>query len=99
MTDDPNHPDRDAEAPPAGEQDLPDFEHSLSEVQQIIDQMEAGEVSLERSLEHYGRGMKLIQHCDKVLQRAEVQFRKLSPPPPPPASPPSEEASDADEIF
>ena len=69
-----------ADAAGAGgdEAGLPDFEHSLAEVQEIIDRMESGEISLEKSLDHYTRGMRLIKHCNAVLERAEERFRKLT---------------------
>ena len=72
------NPDAPAPRPPSeAEHALPDFEHALAEVQQIIDQMESGEVSLEKSLDHYTRGMKLIQHCNGILERAEQRFSQL----------------------
>lgn len=80
MADENERDEQAADGAEGGEQNLPDFEHSLAEVQQIIERMESGEVSLERSLEHYARGTKLIQHCNRILSRAEEQFRKLSPP-------------------
>jgi exodeoxyribonuclease VII small subunit len=57
---------------------LPDFEASLSEIEQIIDAIEAGEVSLEESLTRYSRGMKLITHCRSILERAESKIKQLT---------------------
>lgn len=56
----------------------PDFEQSLSEVQRIIDAIEGGNVTLERSIEQYARGMQLIGRCRQLLDRAESRIRQLT---------------------
>lgn len=56
----------------------PDFEQSLGEVQRIIDAIEGGNVTLERSIEQYARGMQLINRCRKLLDRAESRIRQLT---------------------
>ncbi len=55
----------------------PDLESSLAEITHLIEQMEQGELSLEQSLTHFERGVKLIKHCQKILQEAEQKVQIL----------------------
>lgn len=54
------------------------FEEALAEVQQILAEIEGGEVGLEESLLKYERGKFLIQHCRGVLNNAEKQVELIS---------------------
>ena len=55
----------------------PDLETSLTEITTLIEQMEQGDLSLEQSLNHFERGIKLIKHCQKTLQDAEQKVQIL----------------------
>jgi exodeoxyribonuclease VII small subunit len=57
---------------------LPTFEKSLEQLEKIVHDIECGEVTLEQSLEQYEQGMKLIQHCRSILERAETKIRMLT---------------------
>jgi exodeoxyribonuclease VII small subunit len=54
------------------------FEEALSELEQILTDIEAGEIGLEESLVRYERGNFLIQHCRAVLGAAEKQIEMLN---------------------
>jgi exodeoxyribonuclease VII small subunit len=54
------------------------FEDALGELEQILADIEGGEVGLEESLAKYERGNFLIQHCRGVLNAAERQIELLS---------------------
>jgi exodeoxyribonuclease VII small subunit len=54
------------------------FEEALAELEQILADIEGGEVGLEESLVKYERGNFLISHCRGVLNRAEKQIELLS---------------------
>lgn len=54
------------------------FEEALTELEQILSEIEGGEVGLEESLLKYERGNFLIQHCRGVLNSAEKQIEVLS---------------------
>ncbi|RDI45166.1 exodeoxyribonuclease VII small subunit [Aquicella lusitana] len=56
---------------------LPSLEESLTEISQLIDKMEHGELTLEQSLHHFERGITLIKHCQKVLEKAEQKVQIL----------------------
>ena len=54
------------------------FEDALSELEQIVADIETGKIGLEESLLRYERGTFLIQHCRGVLNAAEKQVELLS---------------------
>lgn len=54
------------------------FEDALRELDQILAEIESGEVGLEDNLVKYERGTFLIQHCRGVLRQAEQQIEVLS---------------------
>jgi exodeoxyribonuclease VII small subunit len=55
-----------------------DFETALAELEVLVDQMEAGEMSLEDSLRAFERGVKLTRHCQAALRNAELKVKKLT---------------------
>jgi exodeoxyribonuclease VII small subunit len=54
------------------------FEEAMTELEQILTEIEKGDVPLEESLSKYERGTFLIQHCRKVLGDAEKQVEMLT---------------------
>ena len=56
---------------------LPDLEQSLAEVNQVIEKMEQGELTLDQSLGHFERGITLVKHCQKILEDAEQKVQIL----------------------
>lgn len=54
------------------------FEDALQELEQILSEIEGGQVGLEESLVKYERGTFLIQHCRGVLSSAEKQIEVLT---------------------
>ena len=54
------------------------FEDALGELEQILAEIEAGNIGLEESLIKYERGNFLIQYCRGVLGSAEKQIEVLS---------------------
>lgn len=54
------------------------FEDALSQVEAIIDRIEAGQVGLEQALAEYERGVALINHCRSKLDRARQQVEDLT---------------------
>jgi exodeoxyribonuclease VII small subunit len=64
--------------PPQPEDAQPkDFESALAELEALVTGMESGQLSLEKSLSHYRRGMELVGYCQRVLQEAEQQVQIL----------------------
>ena len=56
------------------------FEHSLDELEQLVEKMEQGEMSLEDSLAAYERGVGLYRRCQAALEQAELRVRLLTDP-------------------
>ncbi len=56
---------------------LPSLEESMSEITQLVDKMEHGELTLEQSLEQFERGIYLVKHCQKILTDAEQKVQIL----------------------
>ncbi len=53
------------------------FEASLKELEKIVEQLEAGDLPLERSLELFEQGVKLSRDCQKRLDEAERKVEVL----------------------
>ena len=64
-------PDLPALTVPSGTQ----FETALSELEQIVQNMESGHFSLEESIAAYHRGSELLRHCQKQLSDAERKIQ------------------------
>ena len=56
----------------------PGFEAALTELEQLVETMEQGEISLEESLKHFERGIELTRTCQKALQEAEQKVQILT---------------------
>lgn len=55
----------------------PRFEEAVAELEAIVAAMEAGDLSLEDSLNHFQRGNQLLRHCRNTLEAAEQRIRIL----------------------
>ena len=53
------------------------FEASLDELEKVVKDLEAGDLSLVRSLELFERGMSLSDACRKQLEEAETRVEML----------------------
>jgi exodeoxyribonuclease VII small subunit len=53
------------------------FESGLLELEQIVKEMESGDLPLERALELYEKGMRLSESCRKQLEAAETRIEML----------------------
>ncbi len=54
-----------------------DFEASLAKLEELVDQMEEGELTLEESLKAFEAGMKLTRDCQQALKDAEQKVEVL----------------------
>lgn len=53
------------------------FESSLGKLEEIVTQLEAGEMSLEKSLKLFEDGVKLSRECQERLDQAERRIEIL----------------------
>ncbi|PHQ80074.1 MAG: exodeoxyribonuclease VII small subunit [Coxiella sp. (in: Bacteria)] len=63
---------------PAKKKDAFNFENSLKELNQLVDNMEQGNLSLENSLAQFETGIKLIRNCQSALTAAEQKVKILT---------------------
>lgn len=73
-----------------------DFEQSLDALEQLVERMEQGDMSLEDSLAAYERGVGLYRRCQTALEDAEMRVRLLTDPQDPAGEQPYPDAPGAD---
>ncbi len=56
------------------------FEQSLDELEQLVAQIEQGELSLDDSLTAFERGMSLYKQCQGALDSAELRVKQVLEP-------------------
>lgn len=54
-----------------------DFAGKMAELEQLVSQLEAGELSLEESLKAFEGGIRLISDCQNKLNQAEQKVSQL----------------------
>lgn len=57
---------------------IKDFESASAELETIVKQMEEGDLSLERAMELYERGVQLSRFCHARLEEAERRLEILT---------------------
>ena len=56
------------------------FEQAIGELDDTVQRLEGGDLSLAEAIALYERGMLLVQHCNDVLDAAELQVQTLDQP-------------------
>lgn len=54
-----------------------DFEQSLQTLEQLVESMESGDMTLEKSLEAFEQGIRLTRDCQQALMEAEQKVAVL----------------------
>ena len=54
------------------------FEEGLKKLEELVTQLDDGDLSLEESISYYEVGIKLKSHCEKLLKTAELKVLKVS---------------------
>ena len=54
------------------------FEEALKEFEDIVRDLESGNVTLDASINAYERGVKLKRHCETKLGEARTRVEKIS---------------------
>lgn len=54
-----------------------DFNQGINELEKIVQEMEAGDLSLDSALKHYEQGIALVRSCQKTLNEAEQKIIEL----------------------
>jgi exodeoxyribonuclease VII small subunit len=53
------------------------FEEAFAELEAAVTALQDGQMPLERALHYYEEGMKLAQHCNDLLEKAELRVQQL----------------------
>ena len=53
------------------------FEESMARLEEIVRAMERGDVALEESLKLFQEGTELVRSCQKLLDDAQLQVKKI----------------------
>ena len=57
---------------------IKDFESAISELETIVSTLEEGDLSLDKSLELFERGVQLTRFCHQRLEEAEKKIEVLN---------------------
>lgn len=58
--------------------DIAQYEPSIARLEEIVKQLEAGELSLSESMDLFEQGMKASKECYEILKNAEQKLKILS---------------------
>ena len=53
------------------------IEQSLSQLENILEELENGELELDQALQKFEEGIKLSRQCQKTLEEAEMKIKIL----------------------
>ena len=53
------------------------FEQSMRRLEEIVDNLESGNVELENAINLYTEGIKLQEHCKNKLENAKLKIDKI----------------------
>nr|WP_317412220.1 exodeoxyribonuclease VII small subunit [uncultured Solibaculum sp.] len=54
------------------------FETSMTQLEEIVAQLESGDLPVEQSIQRFEEGLKLLSYCSEVLQKAEQKITVLT---------------------
>jgi exodeoxyribonuclease VII small subunit len=66
-------------APSSEESPVDSFERAYQELQQVIQQLQDGGLSLDECVNLYERGVALASQCNRIVDEAELRVRRVTP--------------------
>ena len=54
------------------------FEDAMRELERVVNDLDRGDVALERSIDLYERGAALKAHCERLLKAAEEKVARIT---------------------
>ena len=54
------------------------FERSINDLEELVKQLEKGELTLEESLKQFEKGIALARQCQEILNQAEQKITMLT---------------------
>jgi len=67
-----------AASPKKNPEPEPSFERGLARLESLVDELEAGELSLESGVDHYRQGVELLESLQAQLAGAEGKVEQLT---------------------
>ena len=56
------------------------FEDALGQLEAIVQKLEAGDITLDKAIDSYQRGMELKEHCQNRLEEARLKVDQIKLP-------------------
>ena len=53
------------------------FEQAMQELEEIVDNLESGNIDLDKSIKYYTRGSQLRSHCQSKLDDAVLKLEEI----------------------
>ena len=53
------------------------FEEAFERLEQAVEAMDGGELSLDEAMAHFEEGMKLARYCERLLDDADLRVQQL----------------------
>jgi len=53
------------------------FEEALKRLEEIVEKLESGELSLQEMVTNFEEGMRLSRHCKKILNEVQGKVEKI----------------------
>jgi exodeoxyribonuclease VII small subunit len=53
------------------------FEEAFERLEQAVEAMDGGDLSLDEAMAHFEDGMKLARYCERLLDDAELRVQQL----------------------
>lgn len=57
---------------------MKDIEKAMGQLEKIVEDLESGELSLEKSIDKFESGVELYKNCRSLLDQAEKKINKLT---------------------
>jgi len=54
------------------------FEEMMKRLEELVEKLEGGNLTLEESIRSFEEGMSLVKECSSVLQEADLRIQKLT---------------------
>ena len=55
-----------------------EYEEAYSELEKLVETLEGEQLSLEQTISFFEKGKNLIQHCQNLLDKAEMKVTQLT---------------------
>ncbi len=55
-----------------------DFEKKLQRLEKIVEELDSGDISLEKAMKLFAEGVELTHYCYRILDEAEQQLQILT---------------------